>query len=96
MKTYYLLTKPGIIMGNLITTAAAFFLGSRGHLDVWLFTATVAGLFFVIASACVFNNYIDRIADGKMERTKHHALARGLISGRSALGFAIVLGLVGV
>lgn len=82
-------------MGNLITTAAAFFLGSRGHLDVWLFTATVAGLFFVIASACVFNNYIDRIADGKMERTKHRALARGLISGRSALGFAIILGLVG-
>ncbi|HSX10302.1 MAG TPA: heme o synthase [Chlamydiales bacterium] len=96
LKTYYLLTKPGIIMGNLITTGSAFILASRGHFDVWLFLATAVGLFFVIASACVFNNYIDREADGMMARTKNRALVQGHISLRSALLFAISLGLIGI
>lgn len=96
LKTYYLLTKPGIIMGNLITTSSAFILASRGHFDLFLFLATAAGLFFVIASACVFNNYIDREADKKMARTKNRALAKGLIATQSALLFASSLGLVGI
>jgi len=96
IKTYYLLTKPGIIMGNLITTGSAFVLASRGHFDLQLFLATVVGLFFVIASACVFNNYIDRDADGKMARTKNRALVTGLISTRNALLFAVTLGLIGI
>lgn len=96
IKTYYLLTKPGIILGNLITTAAGFALMSKGHLDFWLFLTTLLGLSCVIASACVFNNYIDRNADKKMERTKNRALVQGLISGRSAIVFAILLGLCGL
>ena len=95
IRTYYLLTKPGIILGNLITTTGAFALGSKGHIDFPLFLATAVGLFFVIASACVFNNYIDREADQKMARTKNRALAKGTISTRNALLFAIALGLIG-
>jgi len=96
IKTYYLLTKPGIILGNLITTAGAFVLASQGKIDYRLFLATAAGLFFVIASACVFNNYIDREADKKMARTQNRALARGEISLKNALAFAVVLGIVGI
>ena len=95
IKTYYLLTKPGIIAGNLITTASAFVLASRGSIDYRLFLATTIGLFFVIASACVFNNYIDRKADGKMARTKNRALVKGTISVRQACVFAILLGCLG-
>jgi protoheme IX farnesyltransferase len=95
IRTYYLLTKPGIIMGNLITTVSGFALASRGHIDGWLFLATLLGLGSVIASACVFNNYIDRDLDRKMARTKHRALVMGLISGRHAIYFAILLGIVG-
>lgn len=95
IKTYYLLTKPGIIVGNLITTVSGFALASRGHPDGWLFLSTLVGLGCVIASASVFNNYIDRDLDRKMARTKHRALAQGLISGRNAIYFAIVLGSLG-
>ncbi len=96
IKTYYLLTKPGIILGNLITTSAGFALASRGDLDWRLFLSMLIGLGFVIASACVFNNYIDREIDKKMSRTKTRALATGIISGRNAILFAIFLGLAGI
>jgi len=95
IRTYYLLTKPGIIVGNLITTVAGFVLASGGHFDLLLFLATLAGLGCIIASACVFNNYIDRESDKKMARTQNRPLVKGLISGKSAISFAIVLGLIG-
>jgi heme o synthase len=96
IKTHYMLTKSGIIMGNVITTAGGFALASRGVIDYWLFVATMVGLSFIIASAGVFNNYMDRELDAKMERTKHRALVQGLISTRHAITFAIVLGVIGV
>src|ERR1700738_1646548 len=95
MINYYLLTKPGIILGNLVTVAAGFLLASKGVIDLWLFFATVVGLAWIIASGCVFNNYIDRQVDKKMERTKNRALVTGLISGRDALFFATLLALLG-
>jgi len=95
MINYYLLTKPGIILGNLVTVAAGFLLASKGRIDFWLFFATLMGLAFIMASACVFNNYIDRQIDKKMERTKNRALVIGLISGNQAILFAIFLGIIG-
>jgi len=95
MINYYLLTKPGIILGNLITLAAGFLLASKGVIDFRLFFATLIGLTFIMASACVFNNYIDIQIDKKMDRTKNRALVKGLISGRDAIVFAIFLGILG-
>ncbi len=95
MINYYLLTKPGIILGNLITVTAGFLLAANGNIDFKLFFATLIGLAFIIASACVFNNYIDRQTDKKMERTKNRPLVTGLISGRHAIVFATFLGILG-
>lgn len=95
MINYYLITKPGIIMGNLLTVAAGFLLASKGLIDFKLFFATLMGLAFIMASACVLNNYIDRPVDKKMKRTKNRALVTGLISGRNAILFAISLGIIG-
>lgn len=94
-KTYYTLTKPGIIYGNLITTAAGFFLASKGNINFGLLLATLAGVSLVIGSACVFNNYLDRDIDAKMARTKIRALAAGIIPIRNAIIFATLLGLAG-
>jgi protoheme IX farnesyltransferase len=95
MINYYLITKPGIVLGNLITLAAGFILGSQGAIDYPLFLYTLIGLACVMASACVFNNYIDRAVDLKMQRTRQRALASGKISSRNALLFATVLGVAG-
>lgn len=91
-----MLTKPGIIIGNLVTTAAGFALASKGHFDIWLFMITMLGLGLVIASAGVFNNYIDRAMDAKMERTKDRPLVTGAISNSNALIFATLLGFAGM
>jgi len=96
IKLYYSLTKPGIIYGNAITAVGGFFLASKGQINLGLFIAMLLGLTFVIASACVFNNYLDRGIDKKMARTKKRALATGLIPEENAIIYAIILILLGV
>ena len=95
IKAYYMLTKPGILMGNIITTAGGFALASHGHFNPLLFSLTMIGLCFIIGSACVFNNYTDRHCDAKMDRTKNRALVKGIISLKAALSFGILLALLG-
>lgn len=96
IKTYYMLTKPGIIFGNLITAVGGFALGSIGRMNYALFLATLFGLGAVIASSCVFNNFIDRNADKKMARTQNRALVKGIVSIPKAVLFAVLLALVGI
>lgn len=93
---YYQLTKPGIIYGNLLTATAGFLLASKGHVDFGLLIETLVGISLVIASACAFNNYIDRDIDRHMARTNKRALVEGSISGRAAITFASVIGIIGV
>lgn len=95
IRTYYQLTKPGIIYGNALTAAAGFLLASKGHVNLRLLLATVAGTSLVIASACVFNNYIDRGIDKKMARTSKRALVKGLVKAQNAIIYAVLLGLAG-
>lgn len=96
LRDYYLMTKPGIIRGNLITVAGAFLFASKGDIDVLLFASTVIGIALVIASACVFNNYIDRDIDRVMQRTKERALAKSSIKNRDALIFGVLIGFTGL
>jgi len=96
LKAYYALTKPGIIYGNLLTAIAGYLFASRWHIDILTFVGLALGTSLVIASACVYNNYIDRNIDKFMKRTRERALVRGVISPKAALIYAACLGLVGL
>ncbi|MDR3642282.1 MAG: heme o synthase [Candidatus Doudnabacteria bacterium] len=96
LRNYYALTKPGIIYGNAITAAAGFFLAAKGEIDWKLMLMMLVGLSLVIASGCVFNNYMDRDIDGRMERTKNRALPSGAVSPKAAIIFAGLLLFLGV
>jgi protoheme IX farnesyltransferase len=96
IKPYIALTKPGIIRGNLLTASAGFCLAAKGSIDYGLFVAMLVGTSLIIASACVFNNYIDRDIDAIMARTKQRGLVNGSVQPRSALIFATIVGLLGV
>lgn len=94
--SYYKLAKPGIVYGNSLAVAAGFLLASRADIDVGLLLATLLGIGLIMASGCVFNNYIDRDIDALMERTKRRALVTGEIPPFSALVYATILGTLGL
>ena len=96
IKNYLLIAKPGIMVGNLISAAAGFFLASKGRFDGALLPATLIGISLVVASGCVLNNCVDREIDRKMIRTKNRALAQGLIKPKVAVSYATILGLAGL
>ena len=96
IREYYELVKPGIVYGNALTTVAGFFLALSGPIEWRLLVFVLVGLSFVIASACVFNNYVDREIDAKMTRTSSRALAAGHIPSQNALLFGLALLVLGV
>jgi len=95
VKNYLLVTKPGIVLANLITAAGGFFLASRGHVEISVMMSALSGISLVVACGCVFNNCIDRSMDRKMTRTRNRVLAQGLISPKAAVCFAVLLGAAG-
>jgi protoheme IX farnesyltransferase len=95
IKKYILVTKPGIIFGNLVTAAGGFFLASKGRIDIAVLLSTITGISLVVASGCVFNNCVDRNMDRKMARTRNRVLAQGLMSPKAAVFYASLLGIAG-
>jgi len=95
IKEYYALAKPGLVLGNLLTVVAGFALGAQGHIDLMLLTVTALGISLVMASGCVFNNFIDRDIDRAMERTKRREIVTGKTSLHAALAYGTLLGLLG-
>lgn len=96
-KSYYQLTKPGVLYGNAITASAGFlFASAKTQFDIWMFIWLTLGMTLVIASACVLNNFLDQDIDKLMERTKKRPLVQGEVSGRGAVVFSVLLGLIGI
>ncbi|GGX92233.1 protoheme IX farnesyltransferase [Litchfieldella qijiaojingensis] len=95
VKDLFILTKPGIIGGNLISVIGGYFLAARGEFDPLLFLSALIGLALVIASGCTFNNVIDRDIDAVMRRTRDRPLVQGRISPAVALCQATLLGIAG-
>src|SRR5487761_49478 len=95
LRDYYELTKARLVLGNAIAALAGFILASNSPFNTRLLLETLAGIMFVMASGCVFNNYIDRAIDREMERTKSRALATGRMSGGTALFYGAALGVAG-
>ncbi|MCL1112200.1 MULTISPECIES: heme o synthase [Shewanella] len=95
LRGYVQVTKPGIIMGNLISVAGGFLLAAQGNVDVTLMLATMLGLSLVVASGCAINNCIDRDIDAKMQRTCKRVTVTGELSISSVLMFGLGLGAIG-
>jgi protoheme IX farnesyltransferase len=95
LRAYYLLTKPGIIRGNLLTAIGGFGLAAGKHYNWMIFVALLVGMSLVIGSACVFNNYLDRDIDARMTRTKQRATVSRSISSRNILIYGSLLAAIG-
>ncbi|HEU5004776.1 MAG TPA: heme o synthase [Candidatus Saccharimonadales bacterium] len=96
IKSYYSLTKPGVMYGNALTAIAGFLLAASytKRFSFGLFIASTFGLALIISAACALNNYLDRDIDSRMERTKKRASVTGKVSPAGNLVFAIVLAVI--
>lgn len=81
---YVQLTKPGIIMGNLLTAFGGFMIARPQSSWICLLGWMLLGLACVIGSACAFNNIIDVDLDKTMARTAKRPLPQGQIGSGSA------------
>ena len=95
LQAYVQVTKPGIIMGNLISVAGGFLLAAKGNVDLTLMFTTMIGLSLVVASGCSINNCIDRDIDAKMQRTRNRVTVTGKLSVRAVMIYGISLGAIG-
>ncbi|HXT87593.1 MAG TPA: heme o synthase [Verrucomicrobiae bacterium] len=92
---YLLLTKPDVTFLVVMTTAAGFFLGVRGPLDVVagylsMFNA-VLGTSLVAAGTAALNHFLERASDAKMRRTCSRPLPLGVLHSSEALAFGAAL-----
>jgi protoheme IX farnesyltransferase len=95
LRDYLSLTKPGIILGNLISVVGGFLLGSHGQVNGGVFAATLLGVALVIGGGCTFNNCIDRDIDALMRRTRNRPLVQKRVSLAEALALGLLLTLCG-
>ncbi|WMY95894.1 MAG: heme o synthase [Arsenophonus sp.] len=96
LKKYLQVIKPGIILGNLISVIGGFLLASKGIINYFLFINTLLGVSLVVASACVFNNYIDRDIDKIMKRTNNRFFTKQSTNIKKYLIYATILGISGL
>jgi len=93
---YLRLVKPGIVTGNLISTAGGFLLGARGMVDGRLLAAALIGVALVVAGGCVFNNVIDRDIDALMSRTASRPMVTGEVGVATATAYGAALAAAGL
>ncbi|HEX8802774.1 MAG TPA: heme o synthase [Acidimicrobiales bacterium] len=89
--SYVALTKPRIIELLLVTTVPTMIVADRGLPSPWLVAATVLGGTLAAGGANAINMVVDRDIDKVMDRTKNRPIARGDVTPRAALTFAVAI-----
>lgn len=96
LSAHFWITKPRIVELLLATAIPTLFLASNG-LPEWLPTlAVLVGGSAAAASANTYNSVYDRDIDAVMHRTGSRPVAAGLVSVRSGLIQATLLGLISI
>ncbi len=96
VRSLIILTKPGIIFGNLLIAVASFLYASQGSVDFSSLLFFVIGTVAIIGASCVINNYMDIDIDTNMARTANRPSVTNAISPYGAYLFAAVLLVVGM
>ena len=92
---YVELTKPKLTLMSIITALLGYFAASPVK-NVPVFLGLTVGTSLAAAGAAVLNQWLERDADKKMQRTQNRPLPRGVISPLTALSMGILLTLCGV
>lgn len=94
-RDYLVLCKPRVVLVMLVTVVVGMYL-APGQVTVTLFLATLCGIALVAGAAAAINHIVDRRIDSLMARTQQRPVAQGRITVSHAIGFALVIGVVGM
>jgi protoheme IX farnesyltransferase len=95
MRDYIALTKPRVTWLILATTAIGYFFGARFGWNAWTLFHTILGTGLIASGTAALNQWYERDADAKMNRTRARPLPAGRISPRRAFLFALALSVAG-
>lgn len=88
------LGKAGITAFVVLTTALGYWMAG-GEVSSWAFWGTLLGTTLVTAGAGALNQYVERDADARMERTRHRPLPAGRIPPAGGLAYGVALSVPG-
>ena len=83
------LTKPRIAFMLVLTSAAAFYVGTKGSFDFVLFGNAMIGIAILAFGVATLNQYIERSTDRLMNRTKNRPLPSSRLAPTDALIFGL-------
>jgi len=95
VKSFFSLTKPGLVAMILVTTLAGFFL-TPIPVNYWKLIQTLIGTAFSAGGTLALNQYIERQSDALMRRTARRPIPAGRLSPDKALIFGLVISVSGV
>ena len=90
ISAYIELTKPRIAVILVLTSAAGFYLGSQGAMDLVRFANAVFAILLLAFGVATLNQYWERNLDPLMERTANRPLPTARVTPAEALVFGIV------
>jgi protoheme IX farnesyltransferase len=96
VRDFVSLTKPRVVLMIVVTTAVAYHLGSAARPDWMQLWQTLAGTALAAGGTLALNQFLERVSDGLMWRTKDRPLPSGRLRPNEALwfgGLALAIGL---
>jgi heme o synthase len=93
---YLELTKPRLNFLVVATSAAGYYLGSAGGIDIAPMAEAVAGTALVAGGAAVLNQLYERDTDALMRRTRMRPLPAGRVGPNDARVFGLALSAAGL
>lgn len=90
------LTKPRVLLMVLATTLVGYVVALRGPADYLRVAHLLLGTLLAAGGTLALNQYVERRADARMERTRRRPLPDGRLQPREGLLFASALTSIGV
>ncbi len=91
LAAFFELTKPRIAFMLVLTSAAGFYLGSKGGFDFLLFVNSIIGITLLAFGVATLNQFIERRTDALMERTARRPIPTQKVTPAEAVVFGLIL-----
>lgn len=95
-RDYLTLCKPRVVALMILTSAIGMLLATDGWVPWQVMLLGNVGIALCAGSAAAINHFVDRQIDQKMNRTCGRPIADGRLSATQAVGFAMIIGLMGM